>query len=60
MERMMDRAKSVAVQVPLESGGRAPNNFPAQRAKSRFALILSLLFQGGLIEKIVSNRAFPA
>lgn len=24
------------------------------------ALILSLLFQGGLIEKIVSNHAFPA
>jgi hypothetical protein len=58
---MMDRAKSVAVQVPLESGGGAPpNNFSAQRAKSRFALILSLLFQGGLIEKIVSNHAFPA
>lgn len=39
---------------------RPPNNFSAQRAKSRFALILSLLFQGGLIEKIVSNHAFPA
>lgn len=29
----MDRAKSVAVQVPLESGGRAPQQFPCSACK---------------------------